>query len=98
MMARWLSIIDSYDFEMQYRPWNKHLNADGLSRIVPRRCKNESCVDCAEKNFDCIDAESEVGDEHFDLNQFFHKDQTVTSLMLIKMSQFKLMTKYLCCP
>lgn len=73
MMARWLSIIDSYDFEMQYRPGNKHLNADGLSRIVPRRCKNESCIDCAEKDLECIDAESEVGDEHFDLNLIFHK-------------------------
>lgn len=45
MKARWLSIIYSYDFEMQYRPGNKHLNADGLSRIVPRRCKNESCTE-----------------------------------------------------
>lgn len=62
-----------YHFEMQYRPGNKHLNADGLFRIVPRRCKNESCIDCAEKYLECIDAESEVGGEHFDLNLIFHK-------------------------
>lgn len=48
-MARWRIILDSYDFKMQYRPG---------------KCKNESCANCAEKDIECIEAESEVKGEH----------------------------------
>lgn len=56
-MARWRIILDSYDFKMQYRPG---------------KCKNESCANCAEKDIECIDAESEVEGEHL-TNQICHK-------------------------
>lgn len=82
-MARWRIILDSYDFKMQYRPG---------------KCKNESCANCAEKDIECIDAESEVEGEHL-TNQICHKgpDWNQSEVKLIKtaqlFAQFKLMTK-----
>ena len=49
MLARWLSVLGIYDFEIQHRPGNLHGNADGLSRRF-RSCKRESCPDCIEKS------------------------------------------------
>ena len=46
MLARWLSILGSYDFEIQHRSGVLHGNADALSRY-PRRCKRQDCGDCA---------------------------------------------------
>lgn len=48
MLARWLAILDTYDFEIQYRKGKLHSNADSLSRIPVRRrkCKREDCFDC----------------------------------------------------
>ena len=31
-LARWLTLLKQYDFEIQHRPGAKHGNADGLSR------------------------------------------------------------------
>ena len=36
MLARWLSVLSSYDFETQQRKGALHSNADGLSRQPPR--------------------------------------------------------------
>ena len=33
MILRWLEVLASYDFEVQFRKGNKHANADALSRI-----------------------------------------------------------------
>ena len=49
MLARWLSVLGTYDFEIQHRPGNRHGNADGLSRRF-RGCKRESCPDCIERS------------------------------------------------
>lgn len=46
MLARWLSVIETYNFEIQYRPGPKHTNADALSRKPLRKCKNENCPEC----------------------------------------------------
>lgn len=47
MIARWISIVDMYDFEIEHRRGTLHLNADGLSRIpVKRKCTREKCPDC----------------------------------------------------
>ena len=31
-IARWIEILSEYDFSIEYRPGNKHTNADALSR------------------------------------------------------------------
>ena len=55
MPARWLSILGTYDFEIQHRPGAKHGNADGLSRRIDKRdrsCKRDSCPDCTMRSPD----------------------------------------------
>ena len=38
-IARWTEILSSYDFEIEYRPGQKHANCDALSRCInPRDC------------------------------------------------------------
>ncbi len=38
-VARWIETLSAYDFSVEYRPGNKHGNADGLSRCPdPRNC------------------------------------------------------------
>ena len=46
ILARWMSIIGPFDFEMQYRPGRLHSNADSLSRLPARKCVNPDCPDC----------------------------------------------------
>ena len=48
MIARWLSVLGTYDFDSEHRSGNKHQNADGLSRQPPprRKCTNSDCADC----------------------------------------------------
>ena len=41
MIARWLARLQEFDFSIEHRPGNKHLNADGLSRC--HSCKNPQC-------------------------------------------------------
>ena len=39
-LARWLETLASYEFEIEYRPGSKHLNADGMSRCInPKDCQ-----------------------------------------------------------
>ena len=54
MLARWLSVLSNYDFEVQHRRGALHSNADGLSRIPSRRCKHDDCEECALKQSDCV--------------------------------------------
>ena len=37
-VARWLQVLDTYDFNVEHRPGRLHGNADGLSRIPCRQC------------------------------------------------------------
>ena len=47
MMARWISVIDTYDKVLEHRAGKKHGNADALSRVtVRRRCNQAFCSDC----------------------------------------------------
>ena len=46
MLARWLSTLETYDFEMVHRKGNQHQNADGLSRIPTRKCPRDDCPQC----------------------------------------------------
>ena len=39
-IARWLEVLSSYDFEVEYRPESKHRNADFMSRCIdPKDCQ-----------------------------------------------------------
>ena len=46
MIARWLSVLSTYDFTIEYRRGTAHTNADALSR-KHRVCKNTDCLDCS---------------------------------------------------
>ena len=46
LIARWISIIETYDYEIQYRTGRHHQNADALSRVPKRKCPNTACADC----------------------------------------------------
>lgn len=46
MLARWLSFLETYDFEIKHRKGSLHGNADGLSRHPSRRCKMLDCSQC----------------------------------------------------
>ena len=47
LYARWISIIETFDYELQYRPGSLHRNADAISRKPARKCPNTTCSDCA---------------------------------------------------
>ena len=50
MLARWLSNLECYDFEIIHRRGTQHGNADGMSRIpitnITRKCPRPECADC----------------------------------------------------
>ena len=46
LIARWISIIETNDYTIQYRPDRHHQNADSSSRKPKRKCPNTACVDC----------------------------------------------------
>ena len=54
MLARWLSVLRNYDFEVQHRHGALHNNADGLSRIPSRKCKRDDCEECRLRQSDCV--------------------------------------------
>ena len=43
MLARWISVLNTYDFSIIHHKGMNHGNADGLSR---RSCTNAECADC----------------------------------------------------
>ena len=55
-VARWIEILSTYDFSVEYRPGKKHGNADGLSRCInPKDCQcseqdNEEDLKCGPCN------------------------------------------------
>ncbi len=46
-VARWLEILQEYDFEVQHRPRRQHANADALSR---RPCLADECRYCGRQD------------------------------------------------
>ena len=46
MIARWLSVFSTFDFDIEYRSGSAHTNADAMSRKPHRKCKNQNCSDC----------------------------------------------------
>ena len=54
MLARWLSVLTTYDCKVKHRNGTLHSNADGLSRMPLRKCKREDCEECALKVSECV--------------------------------------------
>ena len=46
MVARWISRLAPFEFEVVYRPGVQYGHADGLSRRVLRACKQLDCKEC----------------------------------------------------
>jgi len=48
MAARWISVLDTYNYEIEHRRGSLHKNADALSRVSigHRKCKRTDCPDC----------------------------------------------------
>ena len=46
MIARWLSVLSTSDFDIEYRRGSAHTNADAMSRKPHRKCKNQNSSDC----------------------------------------------------
>ena len=40
-VARWIEVLDTYDYELIHRPGKKHLNADAMSRGPCAQCSGE---------------------------------------------------------
>ncbi len=53
LLARWLSVLETYDFDLQHRKGSQHTNADALSRRPARRCKREDCPECCTADTVC---------------------------------------------
>lgn len=64
MLARWLSILETYDFSIVHRPGRLHCNADSLSRRPASYCKRHDCPDCHVENHTCEGALSTNKDPH----------------------------------
>ena len=48
MYARWISLLETYDFEIEHRPGEKHANADALSRLrAGHSCPRDDCQQCS---------------------------------------------------
>ena len=46
MVARWISALDTFDFEITHRKGSLHGNTDALSRRPRRKCKRTDCPQC----------------------------------------------------
>ena len=44
--CKWNISIETFDYQIQYRPGRHHQNADTLSRKPNRKCPNVKCTDC----------------------------------------------------
>lgn len=51
MLARRLSLLETYDFSIEHRPGKYHCNADSLSGRPADHCKQTDCPDFHFKTF-----------------------------------------------
>ena len=67
MLARWLSMITTYDFEVEHRKGVDHSNASGLSRLLRKSFNCPSCNEFSgidKKNDGCQDKPEKVTQVH----------------------------------
>ena len=62
LIAKWISITETFDYEIQYRPGTKHQNADSISRKPKHKCPNTTCPDCCPTNIKISQDENEGPD------------------------------------
>jgi len=43
-LARWIQVIQEYDYRIEHRPGKRHGNADALSRTPPNECERSSSI------------------------------------------------------
>lgn len=43
MIARWIYVLDKYNFDIQHCKGSLHVNEDAMSRKPRRRCNQENC-------------------------------------------------------
>lgn len=55
IVARWISVLDTYNFVIQHIRGCLHGNADALSRIPYSRCKRSKCPGCEGLNEGNVD-------------------------------------------
>ncbi|MEW8548166.1 MAG: pol polyprotein, partial [Candidatus Thiodiazotropha sp.] len=74
MLSRWLTIIDTFDFTICHRKGTHMQHVDALSRIPPRKCKRDACMDCARRSLnDSPSPSPENGDLAPISNRIFFK-------------------------
>ncbi len=47
MVARWITRLQPFDFNIVHRPGKHHSHADRLSRRASQLCKRDTCPECA---------------------------------------------------
>ncbi|RXN24698.1 Retrovirus-related Pol poly from transposon [Labeo rohita] len=86
-VARWLEILQEYDFEVQHRPGRQHANAAALSR---RPCLTDECRYCSrqeERGLGPSSAAAGPGDSEGDVEPFTTeqlKQQQANDRVLVK--------------
>ena len=50
ILARWISILGAYDYDIVFRQGHLHTNADALSRRPKRACPFPECFECSQSN------------------------------------------------
>ncbi|CAG2238861.1 Retrovirus-related Pol polyprotein from transposon 17.6,Retrovirus-related Pol polyprotein from transposon 412,Retrovirus-related Pol polyprotein from transposon 297 [Mytilus edulis] len=67
MVARWISVLESYNFIIEHRKGSQHTNADALSRKPYRLCKRDDCPGC-DKDKGCVKVNPLMAENDQDLD------------------------------
>ena len=71
MVSRWISVLDTYTYEIEHRRGSFHKNADALSRVSigHRKCKRTDCPDCVGNVLSI--SHNGMGSRHLDPKRLF---------------------------
>ena len=72
ILARWLSVLDTFDFTLEHRKGSHHVNADAMSRKPYSRCKRDDCSQCQ--------TELRIPDESSNDGEYCHHKDATASL------------------
>ena len=76
-IARWLMVLQGYDFEIVYKPGKKHGNADGVSRI-PSLEVEVACTQVQGLNSEGIRGEQREDNTLIPMIQFLEENKPIT--------------------